>query len=95
MRVATLQRLLLLAAAGLAAAAAAEPLKVELFGESLCDDTAHYIVDVLGEQEGGRGCLLCTATAAAWPLGCSAPPRHLALDPAAHLPPCPARRPAV
>ena len=42
-------RALLLLALAAAAAAAAEPLPVVLYGESLCDDTAHYIVDVLGE----------------------------------------------
>lgn len=49
-------RLLLAAVAAAAlvavptAAEAAKPLPVVLFGESLCDDTAHFIVDVLGAQ---------------------------------------------
>lgn len=55
-RAAALLRLLLAAAAvaALAAApavaAAAKPLPVVLYGESLCDSSAHYIVDVLGAQ---------------------------------------------
>lgn len=51
MRPAALLRLLLAAAIAVAAAAAgSKPLPVVLYGESLCDDTAHYIVDVLGKQ---------------------------------------------